>query len=232
MMSPDVRVPAATVDSAQAVALPYVCGTTGRLIVAPPAGEFEAFERTFAVERLGRSPEAGVAFALLLHLGTALAATVYYRADIRDVLTLLPSRRPANDTEGEQATVTFLAIGTLVSGVVGIAAYVTLVDAVSELGGGVFIALIGVLLVLTGAFQYLSQDRLGEGRTPTVLDAVLVGVAQGLAILPGISRSGMTTGTLLLRGHEGTEAFRFSFLLAIPASIGGGLLGYLDTGLN
>jgi len=61
---------------------------------------------------------------------------------------------------------------------------------------------------------------------------VLVGVAQGLAILPGISRSGMTTGTLLLRGHEGPQAFRFSFLLAIPASVGGGLLGYLDTGLN
>lgn len=187
---------------------------------------------TIVLSVLGRSPEAGVAFALFLHLGTALAATVYYRADIRDVLTLLPSWRPSNATEAEQATVTFLGIGTLVSGVVGVAAYLTLVDAVSKLGGGVFIALIGVLLVLTGAFQYLSRDRLGEGRTPTPRDAVLVGIAQGLAIVPGISRSGMTTGTLLLRGHDGPQAFRFSFLLAIPASIGGGLIGYLETGLQ
>ena len=187
---------------------------------------------TIVLSALGRSPEAGVAFALFLHLGTALAATVYYREDIWDVLGLLPTWRPANATEGEYATVTFLGIGTLVSGVVGIAAYVTLVDAVSELGGGLFVALVGVLLVLTGAFQYLSQDLVGDPRTPTSLDAVLVGVAQGIAILPGVSRSGMTTGTLLLRGHEGARAFRLSFLLAIPASVGGGLLGYLDTGLN
>jgi undecaprenyl-diphosphatase len=60
---------------------------------------------------------------------------------------------------------------------------------------------------------------------------VLVGV-QGIAILPGVSRSGMTIGTLLLRGHEGPRAFRLSFLLAIPASVGGGLLGYADTGLD
>lgn len=187
---------------------------------------------TIVLSALGRSPEEGVAFALFLHLGTALAATGYYREDLWEVLRLLPTWRPTNATEGEHATVTFLAVGTLVSGVVGIAAYLTLVDAVSELGGGLFVALVGVLLVLTGAFQYLTRDRLGAGRSPTVLDGVLVGVAQGLAILPGISRSGMTTGTLLLRGHKGTQAFRFSFLLAIPASVGGGLLGYLDTGLD
>lgn len=187
---------------------------------------------TIVLSALGRSPDEVVAFALFLHLGTAISATVYYRADIRDVLLLLPDWRPRSAFEGEQATVTFLAIGTLVSGVVGVAAYVTLVDAFSKLTGGVFVALVGVLLLLTGGFQYLTKDRLGEHRTPTALDAVLVGAAQGIAILPGISRSGMTTGTLLLRGHEGPQAFRFSFLLAVPASVGGGLLAYLDTGLD
>ncbi len=187
---------------------------------------------TIVLSALGRSPEEVVAYALFLHLGTALSATVYYRRDIRDVLTLLPEWRPNSAFDGDQATVTFLAIGTLVSGLVGVAAYVTLVDAFSKLTGGVFVALVGVLLLLTGGFQYLSKDRYGQHRTPTWLDAVLVGVAQGIAILPGISRSGMTTGTLLLRGHEGPQAFRFSFLLAVPASLGGGLLAYLDTGLD
>ncbi|WP_272913160.1 undecaprenyl-diphosphate phosphatase [Halolamina rubra] len=145
---------------------------------------------TIVLSALGRSPEAGVAFALFLHLGTALAATVYYREDIRDVLTLLPSWRPANATEGEQATVTFLAIGTLVSGVVGVAAYLTLVDAVSELGGGVFIALIGVLLVLTGAFQYLSRDRLGAGRTRRSSTACSSASPRGWRSSPGFRGRG------------------------------------------
>ncbi|MFC7166932.1 undecaprenyl-diphosphate phosphatase [Halospeciosus flavus] len=187
---------------------------------------------TIVLSALGRSPEEVVAFALFLHLGTALSATVYYRGDIWDVLTLLPEWRPNHAFDGEQATVTFLAIGTLVSGVVGVTAYITLVDAFSALTGGVFIALVGVLLVLTGVFQYLSRDLVGGRTTPDGLDAVLVGIAQGVAILPGISRSGMTTGTLLLRGHEGPQAFRLSFLLAIPASVGGGLLAYADTGLD
>ncbi|QKY22151.1 serpin family protein (plasmid) [Halolamina sp. CBA1230] len=58
MMSQDVQVPAATVDGAQAVELPYVGGRTGMLIVVPPAGEFEAYERAFDAERLGRIVDA------------------------------------------------------------------------------------------------------------------------------------------------------------------------------
>lgn len=54
MMSQDVKVPAATVDGAQVVELPYIGGTTGMLIVVPPGGEFEAYERTFDAKRLGR----------------------------------------------------------------------------------------------------------------------------------------------------------------------------------
>jgi len=187
---------------------------------------------TIVLSALGGSPGEVVAFALFLHLGTALSATAYYRGEIRNVLAVVPDWRPRTATEGDQATVTFLAVGTLVSGVVGVAAYVTLVDLVSALTGGVLVVLVGLLLVLTGAFQYASRDRVGRERTPTPVDAVLVGVAQGVAILPGISRSGMTTGTLLLRGHDGPQAFRLSFLLAIPASVGGGLLGYLDTGVG
>lgn len=187
---------------------------------------------TIVLSVLGRQPNEVVAFALFLHLGTAISATAYYRHELQDILSLLSSWRPRNAFERTHATVTFLAIGTIVSGIVGILAYVTLVDMFSTLTGGVFIALVGVLLVFTGVFQYVSQDRSGDARMPTGIDAVLVGIAQGLAILPGVSRSGMTTGTLLLRGHDGTQAFRLSFLLSVPAAVGGGALAYLDTGLN
>ncbi|QLG28640.1 undecaprenyl-diphosphate phosphatase [Halorarum halophilum] len=186
-----------------------------------------------ALSLLGRSPADAVAFALFLHLGTALSATVYYRAELREVLALLPAWRPGSAFEGDQATVTFLAVGTLVSGVVGIAAYSTLLTVVSELAGGLFVVLVGVLLVLTGLFQRRSSAvSLGGREDPDLLDALLVGVAQGVAILPGVSRSGTTAGALLLRGHDGPDAFRFSFLLSIPAAVGGGLLAYLDAGLG
>jgi len=63
------------------------------------------------------------------------------------------------------------------------------------------------------------------------LDAVLVGVLQGLAVLPGVSRSGTTVSALLLRGHEGEASLRLSFVLSIPAALGAGVLVVLDEGL-
>ncbi len=74
--------------------------------------------------------------------------------------------------------------------------------AVSELEGGLFLALVGGLLVITGLLQrFAAALSLGEREIPDGFDAVLVGVLQGLAILPGVSRSGTTVSTLLLRGH-------------------------------
>jgi len=182
---------------------------------------------------IGSSPEQAVGFALFLHLGTVVSATAYYRGEIRDVLVLIPDWRLGKATEGEFLEVTFLAVATLVSSIVGVAAYVALGEIVAELTGGMIVAAIGVLLVVTGLFQRLSAaTTFGDRAEPTVFDAVLVGVAQGLAILPGISRSGSTTGVLLLRGHDGPASFRFSFLLSIPAALGGGLLAVFDTGLE
>nr|WP_136689065.1 undecaprenyl-diphosphate phosphatase [Halorhabdus amylolytica] len=188
---------------------------------------------TIALSALGRSPADAVAFALFVHLGTALSATAYYRHELGDVLRLVPDWRPGRAFDGEQATVTFLALGTLVSGVVGLAAYATLEAVVSALTGGAVVVLVGVLLVVTGVFQRVSAEEVVEERSPPGgLDAVLVGALQGLAILPGVSRSGVTVGALLLRGHDGPTSFRLSFLLSIPAAIGGGLLAYQDAGVG
>jgi len=186
-----------------------------------------------ALSALGRSPDDAVAFALFLHLGTALSATAYYRHELREVLELVPAWRPDRAFEGEQALVTFLAVGTLISGVVGIAAYATLDAVVSSVTGGTLVVLVGVLLVATGLFQRLSDSVEGEPQAqPRGPDAVLVGALQGLAILPGVSRSGVTAGALLLRGYDGPTSFRLSFLLSIPAAVGGGLLAFADAGLG
>jgi undecaprenyl-diphosphatase len=184
-----------------------------------------------ALSLLGRSPEDAVAFALFLHLGTALSATVYYRDRIGGLVRALPSWQPGSN--GDDATLGFLVVATIASGIVGIAAYQTVIGLVSETGGGVFVVVVGVLLVGTGVFQRVSGDRAAETQTtPGFVDAVVVGAGQGLAILPGVSRSGTTTGLLLLRGYEESRSFELSFLLSIPAALGAGVLAYADTGLS
>jgi undecaprenyl-diphosphatase len=172
-----------------------------------------------------------VQLSLFLHAGTALSAVLYYRGVIADVLRDVPDWRPTDPFARDTAELSFFAVATVVSGVVAIGSYVALSELVTGLGGGVFIAAIGVLLVATGLFQRLARDEGGTRTDPDLLDAVLVGLFQGFAVLPGVSRSGGTTSALLLRGHDGPSSFRLSFVLSIPAALGGALLGVVDDGL-
>jgi len=78
---------------------------------------------------------------------------------------------------------------------------------------------VGIALLITGSFLYVSERR-KNGEELGLLDSLLIGVAQGISIIPGISRSGATITTGLLRKVEKEKAFRYSFLLSIPAIIG------------
>lgn len=184
-----------------------------------------------ALTAVGFSPELAVQFALFLHAGTGLAATVYYRADLHALLMDVPRWRPSTAFTAGLATLSFFGLATLISGVVALTAYAILIDLATALTGGAFIVLIGLLLIITGILQHTATDvEVAGRRRPDIGDAVLVGIGQGLAILPGISRSGTTASFLLLRGHDGESSFCYSFILSIPAAFGGGLLAYLDAG--
>lgn len=185
-----------------------------------------------ALTLLETDPAVATQFALFLHAGTAVAATVYYRTVLIDILRLVPAWRPGTAFEGQQAELSFFAIATLVSGVVGVGGYLAISELASASAGGAFVALIGALLLGTGLFMRVAERRATELRgQPDILDAVLVGLLQGLAVLPGVSRSGTTVSALLLRGHEGDASLRLSFVLSIPAALGAGLLVVLDEGL-
>lgn len=186
---------------------------------------------TLFLTAVGTAPEAAVRFSLFLHAGTAIAAAGYYRDELGDVLRELPRWRPDSAFDDRRAELSFLAVATVASGVVGLLVYFTLYEVVPELAGGGFVALIGVLLIGTGVLLRTADNLdMGGRESPDLLDAVLVGAMQGLAIVPGVSRSGTTAGALLFRGHDGPSAFRLSFLLSIPAAAGAGVLVVLDTG--
>ena len=158
---------------------------------------------TVLLSWLGSEPTEAVALALFLHLGTALSATVYYRSEIQTELRTLRGWRPERARTDAYARTTFLGVATLVSGAVGVGAFLILEAVVSALTGGAVVVAIGVLLVATGGFQRLSADAdRTVRRPPGIGTAVLVGVAQGLAILPGLPTSGPTPGVLLSRAPD------------------------------
>ena len=180
---------------------------------------------------VGTAPDHALQLALFLQFGTTLSSTLYYRDDIRESLEAVPGWRPRTAFDGANGVTTFVVVATLATGLIGVPIYILAVDFVSELSGGLFIAAIGVLLIATGVLQLASESAAVATRDePTFRDALVVGAFQGLSILPGVSRSGITSSVLLFRSYEPPAAFRLSFLLSIPAGIGAGALTFATEG--
>ena len=164
------------------------------------------------------------AFSLWLHLGTALSVIIALRRDVTAVLRDALSR-PVKPTPG----VNFLVIATVVSAPLGFLALIGLFEFSDRIGTAAM-GVVGVMMLATGTL--LLRRRSGGTRTRhdvTWLDAVVTGVAQGLAALPGLSRSGLTVSTLLWRKVDRSETLALSFLLSVPASLGAGIYGAMKT---
>ena len=141
-----------------------------------------------------------VRFALWLHVGTVPSVLIALRRDIMDIVREFLTR-----PHTPSPTLRFLVVATLVSGVVGLPLLLALSD-ISSLGGTAATGLIGCFMLVTGYVQLRRREESDEHvrEELNLVDSLLVGVAQGLSVIPGLSRSGMTVATLL-RPREGSD---------------------------
>ncbi len=149
-------------------------------------------------------------FDVMLHLGTLCVVLAAFWRDIVNIISALV-RLDFKTEEGKLAI--FLVVGSIPTALIGLLFH----DTLEALFYNPLV--VGAALLVTGFFLYISE-RQETTRKLSFLDSILIGIAQGVAIVPGISRSGLTIATGLLRKVERETAFKYSFLLSVPAIIG------------
>ena len=172
-----------------------------------------------AVALFGQSDEGMAAYTAVIQLGTLLAVLVYFAKD----LVALPQAMMRDPSSPEGRLPWLLAAGTVPIVVVGLLLKKHIEGDLRSL------YVIAVALITVGIAMAVI-DRIANGRDSTrplaeitLTDAVLVGLAQTLALVPGVSRSGATICMTLLLGFSRSDSARFSFLLSIPAIAGAGI---------
>ncbi len=148
--------------------------------------------------------------SVILHLGTALALVVFF---FKDLLGLV--KKPK--------VILYLAVTTVITVIIGLAG--------KDFFKGLFssVTLVAFALMVTGIILITTKKSIaGKREDVSLKDAAVLGLTQAIAIIPGISRSGITISTLLFQGIKKEEAFRFAFLAAIPVIFGAALLEAKD----
>jgi undecaprenyl-diphosphatase len=162
--------------------------------------------------------EQSVAFAIWLHIGTSFSILIVFRQRfflmVKEILSnpLQPS-----------PTLSFLLIATVVGSIVGISLITTL-GRLSSMPGSSVMGVTGILMLISGLSQTKRPLQGFRSKEDLKLkDSVITGIIQGISVLPGISRSGMTMSLLLHRQFDKHEALLLNFLLTIPLSLIGAL---------
>jgi undecaprenyl-diphosphatase len=214
----------------QAILLGTIQGLTEFLPVSS-SGHLVIFQSLFGFEE----PE--LFFDICLHAGTLVAVIAVFFREILSILKTLvrlPSLarqaggiKPLFNTNDDVRITVLIVAGTIPTALLGVM--------FKEISDRIFsnLPLVGVMLLVTGTLLWVTRRLSTSGRTVSGMgmkDAIVLGFVQGLAILPGISRSGSTISTALLMGIDRETAGRFSFLLCIPAIVGAMVMA-LESGM-
>lgn len=177
----------------------------------------------------GFSGNTAYVMGLLANFGSFFAALYFFRSDILEALRGL--RSPFAKTV-EATKLRYLVIATFATAVVGLPIYAVVVHAFHRSAGAVFMAVVGIFLLATTVVNR-RRERMARGSVggseavPGAGGSAIVGAAQGLAALPGVSRSAVTVTPLLMLGETPPAALRFSFLLDVVGLLGAGLTPFL-----
>ncbi|MEW6623214.1 MAG: undecaprenyl-diphosphate phosphatase [Bacillota bacterium] len=148
----------------------------------------------------------GVVFEVLVHFGTLIAILIVFRKDILDLM-----KNPF------QKLTILILVGSIPTAIIGFA----FEDAFERMFSS--LSIVGFTLLITGAILWIAEikrNNIKSIKDMNFLDAIFVGLAQGAAITPGISRSGTTIAMALILGIDRKTAARYSFLLSIPVIMG------------
>ena len=155
--------------------------------------------------------EDNVMFTVVLHAATALSTIVVFRKEIIEILKGLFQFKWNDEFKFSLKII----ISMFPAAIVG----VVFKEEIDAFFTGE-IMLVGLMLLVTGAVLFLADRARNTNKDVGVLEAIVVGVSQAIAILPGISRSGATIGTSVLLGIDRTKAAKFSFLMVVPLIFG------------
>ncbi len=164
-------------------------------------------------------------FDIILHFATLLVVLIVFRKTIIRLITVLfrfVSRHSVDEDRGDLRLIGVVLLGSVFTAVLGLG--------IEKLDVGAHPRLVSILFLVTAAILILSRFAVGsrDYRELGVKDGIITGIAQGLAVLPGISRSGMTISVALGLKMDRSRAGEFSFILSIPAIVGALLLELKD----
>jgi undecaprenyl-diphosphatase len=184
------------------ILLGIVQGLTEWLPVSS-SGHLVIFEQLFNIQ-------VDLFFNIILHFGTLIVLLLFFWKDIFKL-----SRK----------WILYIGVGSLITGLIGFLFY----DVLKSLFSSLFAVGLGLMftsLVLFSTKRYNGNSKIG------IIDSIFIGLAQAIAIIPGVSRSGMTISTGLFRNVKKEEVFKFSFLLSMPAVLGALIYEGSRTGFN
>ncbi len=191
----------------EALVLGLIQGLTEFLPVSS-SGHLELAKALFGDESL---PEESLLFTVVLHFATALSTVVVFRKEVAEILRGLLQFKRNEETEFSIKIV----LSMIPAAVIGVAFN----DEIEALFAQQ-ILLVGAMLIITGLLLFLADRAKRTDKSVSYPNALIIGLAQAIAILPGISRSGATISTSVLLGIDRQKAARFSFLMVVPLIFG------------
>jgi len=215
-------------DSIQALILGIVQGLAEFLPVSS-SGHLVIIQHLFGLD----NPE--LVFDIAVHVGTLIAVVIFFRKDLRAMIGAgaeMAGRLARGQTKGTDVWADpdvkmglLIILGSIPTAIIGLGFH--------RMADRLFssVQMVGIMLLITGAIvwatRWIKRNDQGIGRF-SILTAMIIGTAQGVAIIPGISRSGSTIAVGMLLGLKRDLAARYAFLLSLPAIVGAAILAVKD----